>query len=65
MRNFTRFFIVGVVACSFLTGCKDDDGPRSPTINCDNPNLTPEQKKEGNCLWNMGAPTDRSKNKGF
>jgi hypothetical protein len=48
-----------------MVGCGEDDGPKPATINCDNPNLTKEQREEGNCLWDMGEPTDRSKNKGF
>jgi entry exclusion lipoprotein TrbK len=65
MKNITRVFIVSALASFVLVGCDEDDGPKPATINCDNPNLTKEQRKEGNCLWDMGKPTDRSKNKGF
>ncbi|HEJ9539454.1 TPA: hypothetical protein SMN08_000139 [Proteus mirabilis] len=65
MKNITRVFIVSALASFALVGCGEDDGPKPATINCDNPNLTKEQREEGNCLWDMGEPTDRSKNKGF
>ncbi len=65
MKNITRVFIVSVLVSFVLVGCGEDDGPKPATINCDNPNLTKEQREEGNCLWDMREPTDRSKNKGF
>ncbi|MGP8291548.1 hypothetical protein ACT3OH_14880 [Vreelandella zhanjiangensis] len=65
MKNITRVFIVSVLASFVLVGCGEDDGPKPATINCENPNLTKEQREEGSCLWDMGEPTDRSKNKGF
>ncbi|GIB80094.1 hypothetical protein VCSRO19_2930 [Vibrio cholerae] len=65
MKNITRVFIVSALASFVLVGCGESDGPKPATINCDNPNLTKEQREEGNFLWDMGEPTDRSKNKGF
>ncbi|EIY8173288.1 hypothetical protein MNO18_003272 [Vibrio parahaemolyticus] len=65
MKNIIRVFIVSVLASFVLVGCGEDGGPKPKTINCNNPSLTKEQREEGNCLWNMGEHTDRSKNKGF
>ncbi|EIA1618838.1 hypothetical protein MA786_002938 [Vibrio parahaemolyticus] len=65
MKNIIRVFIVSVLASFVLVGCGEDGGPKSTTINCNNPSLTKELREEGNCLWNMGEHTDRSKNKGF
>ncbi|EHR6473442.1 hypothetical protein KUK78_003037 [Vibrio parahaemolyticus] len=65
MKNITRVFIVSALASFVLVGCGEDDGPKPAAINCDYPNLTKEQRGEENCLWDMGEPTDRSKNKGF
>lgn len=65
MKNITRVFIVSALASFVLVGCGEDYGPKPATIDCDNPNLTKEQRKEGHCFWDMGEPTDRSKNKGF
>lgn len=65
MKNIIRVFIVSVLASFVLVGCGEDGGPKSTTINCNNPSLTKEQREEGNCLWNMGEHADRSKNKGF
>lgn len=65
MQNIIRVFIVSVLASFVLVGCGEDGGPKPTTINCNNPNLTKDLREEGNCLWDMGEPTDRSKNKGF
>ncbi|MBE4109742.1 hypothetical protein HJ114_10605 [Vibrio parahaemolyticus] len=63
MKNIIRVFIVSVLTSFVLVGCGEDGGPKPTTINCNNPSLTKEQREEGNCLWNMGERTDRSKNK--
>ncbi|MDF4339307.1 hypothetical protein P3480_15810 [Vibrio parahaemolyticus] len=65
MQNIIRVFIVSVLASFVLLGCGEDGGPKPTTINCNNPNLTKDLREEGNCLWDMGERTDRSKNKGF
>ncbi|EPS3432073.1 hypothetical protein ACVD55_003518 [Vibrio alginolyticus] len=65
MQNIIRVFIVSVLVSFVLVGCGEDGGPKPTTINCNNPNLTKELREEGNCLWDMGERTDRSKNKGF
>ncbi|AVH26903.1 MULTISPECIES: hypothetical protein [Vibrio] len=65
MQNIIRVFIVSVLASFVLVGCGEDGGPKPTTINCNNPNLTKDLREEGNCLWDMGERTDRSKNKGF
>ncbi|EGQ7841511.1 hypothetical protein NDJ06_15600 [Vibrio alginolyticus] len=46
-----------------LLGC--DQSQDIKNIDCDSPNLTKAEKQQANCFWNMGAPTDRSQNKGF
>ncbi len=63
MKSITRVFIVSALASFLLVGC--GEGAKPTKINCDNPNLTKVQREEGNCLWDMGEPTDRSENKGF
>ncbi|MCR9473988.1 hypothetical protein NB502_19325 [Vibrio diabolicus] len=65
MQNIIRVFIVSVLASFVLVGGGEDGGPKPTTINCNNPNLTKDLREEGNCLWDMGERTDRSKNKGF
>ncbi|MFH4498720.1 hypothetical protein WMQ61_12465 [Vibrio diabolicus] len=65
MKNIIRVFIVSVLASFVLVGCGEDGGPKPTTINCNNPNLSKDLREEGNCLWDMGERTDRSKNKGF
>ncbi|HCH5748977.1 hypothetical protein R7F07_18410 [Vibrio sp. YT-16] len=65
MQNIIRVFIVSVLASFVLVGCGEDGGPKPTTINCNNPNLTKDLREEGNCLWDMGERTERSKNKGF
>jgi hypothetical protein len=60
MKNISRVFIVSTLASFVLVGCGENDGPKPATIN-----LTKDQREKGNCLWDMGEPTDRSKNKGF
>lgn len=65
MQNIIRVFIVSVLASFVLVGCGEDGGTKPTTINCNKPNLTKDLREEGNCLWDMGERTDRSKNKGF
>ncbi|HCH0355937.1 TPA: hypothetical protein NJ855_001581 [Vibrio parahaemolyticus] len=65
MQNIIRVFIISVLASFVLVGCGEDGGPKPTTIKCNNPNLTKDLREEGNCLWDMGERTDRSKNKGF
>lgn len=65
MKNIIRVFIVSVLASFVLVGCGEDGGLKPTAINCNNPNLTKDLREEGNCLWDMGERTDRSKNKGF
>lgn len=42
MKNIIRVFIVSVLASFVLVGCGEDGGPKSTTINCNNPSLTKE-----------------------
>lgn len=65
MKKITRVFIVSALASFVLVGCGEGDGPKPAMSNCDNPNMMKEQREEGYCLWDMGEPTDRSKNKEF
>lgn len=65
MKSITRIFIVSALVSIVLVGCGEEDGPKPTTINCATPELTKEQRVEGNCLWDMGDPTNRSKNEGF
>ena len=66
MNNPTRVFcIVSALAAVFLVSCGGSKPAAVAVIDCDNPNLTRLQREQGNCLWDMGKSTDRTRNRGF
>ena len=66
MNNPTRVFcIVSALAAVFLVSCGETKPAAVAVIDSDKPNLTRLQREQGNCLWDMGKSTDRTRNKGF
>ena len=61
MKNITRVFIVSALASFVLVGCGEDDGPKPATIDCDNPNLTKEQREEGKVGFGASAERERER----
>lgn len=60
--------LVSKIGCVFavlmsLAGCEEQ--PPSTDVDCNNQDKTQEQSETRSCLWDMGEPTDRSKNRGF
>ena len=66
MKNITRVYcIVSALTAVFLVACGESKPAGVAVIDCDNPNLTRLQREQGNCLWDMGESTDRTRNRGF
>ena len=65
MKNITRVFcIVSALAAVFLVACGESKPAAVAAIDCDNSYLTRLQREQGNCLWDMGESTDRTRNRG-
>ena len=66
MKSLTRVFcIVSALTAVFLVACGESKPAAVAVIDCDNPNLTRLQREQGNCFWDMGKSTDRTRNRGF
>ena len=66
MKNITRVYcIVSALTAVFLVACGESKPAAVAVIDCDNPNLTRLQREQGNCFWDMGGSTDRTRNRGF
>lgn len=65
MKPTNMAFITSLLVAVFLAGCSDEPETLAADIDCEDPGLTKEERQQGNCLWDMGQPTDRSKNQEF
>lgn len=65
MIEIIRVSIPYVFISAFLMGCGDQPTSDTPKNECKEQDLAQCQQENGSSLWDMGKPTDRSKNEGF
>ena len=67
MTEIIRVLIPYVFISAFLMGCGDQPTSDTPGKECKEQDLAQCQQENGSSssFWDMGKPTDRSKNEGF
>ena len=65
MIEINRILAVCVLLSAFLLGCGDQSASNAHENEHKEQDLARCQQESGSHLWDMGKPTDRSKNEGF
>lgn len=65
MIEISRVLFIWVLVSAFLLGCGDQSDSTTPENECKEQGLVRCQEENVSHFWDMGKPTDRSKNEGF
>ncbi|MGP9808644.1 hypothetical protein ACT3TQ_09990 [Halomonas sp. AOP12-C2-37] len=65
MFEINRVMVACVLLSVFLLGCGEQSASNAPENECKKQEQVRCQEENVSHLWDMGKPTDRSKNEGF